>query len=119
MANKTLRAEDLRYFIGTESWYRHPAGITYTEGVKYVAEHGGAYWLIDEIAFLQCNPKVGKEQFQVWHLKVNLETHLAVLSCEDGNYNEVFRKTILWTDFPLPEITMWCTGGVIMLPSEY
>jgi hypothetical protein len=25
-------------------------GITYTEGVEYVAETAGAYWLLDEIA---------------------------------------------------------------------
>ena len=51
----TLTKADLRHFTGTESWFRHALvrDILYTEGVQYVAEQGGAYWLLDEIALLQ------------------------------------------------------------------
>jgi hypothetical protein len=41
------------------------------------------------------------------------------LTCGDGNYKLVFAKEIQFTDFPLPEITLWFANGVIYLPSEH
>ena len=43
---------DLRQFTGSEHWYRHGLvrDILFTDGAKYLADHGGAYWLLDEIA---------------------------------------------------------------------
>ena len=38
---------------------------------------------------------------------------------DDGNGREVYAKAIEFTDFPLPEIEFYFTGGVILLPSEY
>jgi len=43
----------------------------------------------------------------------------ATLACEDGNGRTVFSKAIPYTDFPLPEITLWFANDVILLPSEY
>jgi hypothetical protein len=45
MPTNNLHAEDLDQFIGSEQWYRHSLvrSITYTDGAKYVADHGGAY----------------------------------------------------------------------------
>jgi len=116
-----LRTEDLRQFFGTETWYRHALvrGVLYTDGARHVAEAGGAYWLLDEIALAQqYEPSVKDEAFQVWKLTVH-EDRTAILSCEDGNLEEVYRKTLDYTDFPLPEITLWFTDKVILLPSEY
>ena len=109
----------LAQFYGTENWYRHGLirSILYTDGVKYVAETGGAYWLIDEVAIAQMQRAIRGQVFQVWKLKVTGES--AVLTCEDGNNNLVSRKKITFTDFPLPEITFWLRDNVIMLPSEY
>jgi hypothetical protein len=116
---KTLSESDLKAFSGTEQWYRHGfvRKVLYTEGAKYVAEAGGAYWLLDEIAFAQHDKTIAAELFQVWKLAV--KDSAAVLTCEDGNYNTVFSKNIEFTDFPLPEITLWFTDNVILLPSEY
>ena len=117
----SLEQSELRQFTGTEYWYRHPLvrNILYTDGAKYVADHAGAYWLLDEIAFAQLgNPAVAAEAFQLWKLTVNPDA-TGILSCEDGNGNAVFTKTISFTDFPLPEIKLYCTGNVILLPSEY
>ena len=44
---------------------------------------------------------------------------LATLACDDGNGIIVFTKQIEFTDFPLPEIALYFTDGVILLPSEY
>ena len=80
---------------------------------------GGAYWLLDEIArgprFL---PAVAAEEFQLWKLTVKAD-QTAVLVCEDGNDRTVFAKAIDYTDFPLPEISLYFTNDVILLPSEY
>ena len=72
-SKKTLSAADLAQFTGTEQWYRHSINRTvlYTEGAQYVAEHGEAYWLLDEIALIQPNDRnVAAEEFQVWTLTV-------------------------------------------------
>jgi|tagenome__1003787_1003787.scaffolds.fasta_scaffold19590013_1 hypothetical protein len=92
---KTLTKADLSQFTGTETWYRHPLvrHVLYTEGVQYVAETGGAYWLVDEIAFTQLGePHVAAEDFQVWRLTVNPDK-TAALACEDGNGRTVYSKT--------------------------
>jgi hypothetical protein len=44
--------------------------------------------------------------------------HTAMLICEDGNGDAVYRKAIEHTDFPLPEITLYFTYDLILLPSE-
>ncbi len=46
-----LNAEALAQFTGSQEFYRHAlsGGCNYTEGVQYLAEAGGAYWLLDAI----------------------------------------------------------------------
>ena len=43
----------------------------------------------------------------------------ATLVCEDGNGHAVYRKEIEFTDFPLPEVSLYFTNNTILLPSEY
>ena len=126
---KPFSASELAGFIGTEIWYRHSfiPGVTYTEGVHYLAERAGAYWLIDKIATLQLTPKIRAEAHQSW--KLIREGHSAArLTCDDGDGNVVHREKIDFTDFPLEEITLYAIQGatgdgtrsrVIMLTSEY
>ena len=119
---KTLTAGDLRQFTGSEQWYRHALvrSVLFTDGAKYVADTGGAYWLLDEIALAQRHDKrVAGEEFQLWKLAVNLDRHKGVLTCDDGNGNIVFRKEIEFTDFPLEEISLYFCNNTILLPSEY
>lgn len=117
---KTLTKSDLSQFTGTEQWYRHglARNVLYTDGAKHVAESGGAYWLLDEIAFAQGLGTIAAQEFQVWKLKLG-RGQTATLTCEDGNSNTVCAKKIEFTDFPLDEIAFYFTGNVIMLPSEY
>jgi hypothetical protein len=117
---KTLDESELANFTGSENWYRHWLRKSlYTDGVKFVAEQAGAYWLIDEVAINQTRPKVRAEEFQCWTLKVDLEKRKAVLTCDDGNGNVVFTKSIPYTDFPLAEIKFYYVDNTILLPSEY
>ena len=120
MPINNLNAEDLDQFTGSEQWYRHSLvrSITFTDGAKYVADHGGAYWLLDEIALAQkFSAAVKAEPFQVWKLTVN--DCRGLLTCDDGNDNVVYSKPIPFTDFPLTEIKFYFTDNVILLPSEY
>jgi hypothetical protein len=100
--------------------YRHAINrnVLYTDGAQHLAEHGGAYWLLDEIAIIQpYNKAVAAEEFQVWKLAVRPDRN-ATLTCDDGNGNIVFTKEIEYTDFPLDEITLYFANNVIHLPSE-
>jgi len=120
MNQKTLTKANLAYFTGSEQWYRHglARNVLYTEGAQFVAEHGEAYWLIDEIAFGQAEPAVAAVEFQVWRLAVNPD-QTAILTCDDGNNRVVFTKQIEYTDFPLTEIRFYFTNSTILLPNEY
>src|SRR5262245_54950353 len=112
-----IQLHDLAQFTGSETWYRHITGFLYTDGVQYLAEHAGCYWLIDEISFRQRFKRVRAEEFQAWTLRVTGSK--AVLTCEDGNHNVVHTKRIEFTDFPLPAMTLWFTNRTLLLPTEY
>ena len=116
-----LTEADLSQFTGSEHWYRHGLNrnVTYTDGAKYVADEGGAYWLLDIIALAQLHEKrVSTVRFQVWKLAVRPD-QTATLTCENGSYRVVYTQELEFTDFPLDEITLWFTNNVIFLPSEY
>ena len=120
MTTKTLTKADLAQFTGTENYFRHPINrkVLYTDGAHYVAEHGGAYWLLDEIAIIQpYDKRIARQRFQVWKLTVRPD-HTATLTCENGNGKAVFTKELTFTDFPLDEIALWFENDVIYLPSE-
>jgi hypothetical protein len=120
MGNDRLSPAALAQFTGSEHWYRHGLvrGILFTDGAKYVADEGGAYWLLDEIAIAQRFEKaVSVEEFQVWKLTVN-PARTAKLACEDGNGRTVFEKAIPYTDFPAECIELWFENSTIYLPSE-
>lgn len=121
MTEPKLSEADLCRFTGSENWYRHGLvrDVLYTDGAKYVADQGGAYWLLDEIAFAQRYEKaVAAEEFQVWTLTVNADS-TATLTCGDGNGHTVFSKRIAFTDFPAESVTLWFANNTIYLPSEH
>jgi len=121
MSEGKLTEADLRHFTGSENLYRHGLNreVLFTDGAKYVADQGGAYWLLDEIALVQRYEKsVAAEEFQVWTLTVKADRS-AALTCEDGNGKTVFEKLISFTDFPAERITLWFENSTIYLPSEH
>ena len=117
---KTLQKADLAQFTGSEQWFRHALvrSVLFTDGAKHVADAGGAYWLLDEIALAQrYKQRVAAAEFQVWTLKV--KDGKVTLTCDDGNGNAVYAKRIPFTDFPLDEISLYYCNKTILLPSEY
>lgn len=112
---------DLTQFCGTDNWWRHWTDrITYTDGVKFLAEKAGAFWVIDLVASHQ-TARLRQEEFQIWNLTVDREkTPMAVATCQaDTDAPVLVRQEIDHTDFPLPSIKLWLVNGTLMLPSEY
>lgn len=112
---------DLSQFSGTDNWWRHWTGrITYTDGVKFLAEKAGAFWLIDLVASYQTG-RLRQEEFQIWKLVVDHDKRpMAVATCQaDKNWPVLVRQEIEYTDFPLPSTKLYLAHGVLMLPDEY
>ncbi|MBI1227800.1 MAG: hypothetical protein GC192_21375 [Bacteroidetes bacterium] len=112
--------QDLKHFTGSDQFYFHPLfpKFTYTEGVRYLAENAGAYWLLEYILSNQTDKKLRTEAFQAWAIQVK-EDGSATLRVEDGNGNLVRRFKMQFTDFPFTEFSLWFIGGTLLLPSEY
>lgn len=112
--------QELQHFTGSDMVYRNPlfGKFVYTEGVQYLAEKTGAYWLIDYVFSNQLDKKIKAEEFQVWKIKVE-EDKSAEILVEDGNDNLVTRFKLEFTDFPLKEFTLWFYNKTLLLPGEW
>ena len=96
-------------FTGSEQWYRHALvrSVLFTDGAKHVADAGGAYWLLDEIALAQRYKKrVAAEEFQHWKLTVK-DDHTARSLATTATATSFISKRIQFTDFPLEEIIFY------------
>ena len=111
---ETLIKQDLENFTGTEHYYKHWISKTvYTDGVKYIADKAGAYWLIDAILSYHRT-----EPFQIWKLE-KTGTKAVLTMQEDSNTSILVKQEIGFTDFPLDEIKFYLQNNVLMLPNEY
>ena len=109
----------LAMHTGSERWFKHwSQRIIYTEGVKFLAEHASAYWLLDLVASWCVARQIRDQGFIVWKLLVN-EDRSAVAIVEDGNGRELTRQEIPYTDFTLDEVCFYLIDGTLLLPSEY
>lgn len=118
MDNEELRAA-LTMFTGTATYHRHWTGaFHYTDGVAFLAENAGANWLLDHIAAMQKRARrdPALRDFQAWRLTVS--DRRGVLACLRKQNDEAFRDELPFTDFSLPEITLYLADGVLYLPSE-
>ena len=116
--NEKLTHADLQQFTGTTAWYRHgmTAKVVYTDGIQYLAEHGGAYWLLDAIVSHLLTPAMRRaiakdarlSTLQFWRLEVSAN-QTAVLTCRaDSGETPAVTQKISYTDFPLERIDIWC-----------
>ena len=110
----------LPHFTGTNEWHKHPTGLLFTDGVKFIADHAGAYWLIDLIASWQKRARkdLMLRELQLWELRVNLEANTGDAICLRKANDEAFRQHIPFTDFPLPQLRLYLENDVLCLPSE-
>ena len=128
----SLRTE-LAQFTGSTQWFRHEfnRAVIYTEGIRYLAEHGKAYWLIDAIAShlasAEFHRAASKDErislMHFWKLAVKPDQSALLTAIPDSGEPEFIQQTIPFTDFPLDEIDVWAQRDsrhwVLLLPSEY
>lgn len=118
--NMRFDPSQLSMFTGTERYYRINRKCLLTDGTKYLAEEAGAFWLMDAAACYLI--ELGTDD---WFVQIVLDVtgSKAVLTLKDGNGHVRARQEIPYTDFPMPQQTLYaCWDGehwVLMLPSEY
>lgn len=126
-ANDFLRfLTRLLRFKRSKKLHEHSSDFRYTNGVKFLAENAGAYWLIDAIALWQLDPKIQNDEqlqgIQFWQLKLNSEDRLAELIClRDKDDVVLIQKIELAYSpyFPLNSIELWLEEKTLMLSFEY
>lgn len=110
--------QDLEQFTGTERWHKvFPfSSILITDGVKYFADKGEAYWAVCDIL---ATATALKEDFLL--AKVISENGKAVIEYEDGDYNKIEYATAKYprTDLEAGVYKFYITDGIMLLPSEY
>ncbi len=112
--------DNLAQFTGTERYYRLNRKCVFTDGIKYLADTAGAYWLLDAAASYLL--ELGTDD---WFVLVRLVVNdsKAFLTLEDGNGSVRAQQAIGYTDFPLGEQVLYASWDsehwVLMLPSEY
>ena len=133
MSNKPKLTHDiLRHFSGDLERYRHPLArkVIYTPGVKFMAEQGGAYWLIDELAFTILGGEIQRASksdprilgLHFWRLDV-IDNSAILTARADSDVEPFYSKKIPFTDFPLNHIDIWAAFDgehwTLYLPSEH
>lgn len=116
--------EALRDFTGSEQFTRYSPmlfpKLIITEGLKFLAEEAGAYWLLDVVG--SHLPSV-KDRFAVVHLNRYGNRALFHITDDDPANITYCEQDIEFTDFPLEEIKMYLsfdgTYWVLRLCSEY
>lgn len=115
MSEGPITKNDLAFFTGTTQYIRHwSRRLVYTDGINFLAERAGAFWLIDLVASYQ--PL--KEVRQYWTLKIEDGKYCA--ECQDYEGKILVRQIIGFSDFPvnLLPFTCYLQDGVLFLPSE-
>ena len=113
-----LTHEQLKQFSGLNAPYRHGLDprVIYTEGVQFLAERAGAYWLLDVIVSY-LTPRFVEEAAQVderirflqfWWLEVAPDRSAVVTARADYKVGTPFvTHKIDFTDFPLESADIW------------
>ena len=113
--------EELRNFTGSERYYRYGRKAVLTDGVKYLAERGCCYWLID--VFVSFIHEVDYKMDSFLSLKAHVKKNSALVIIDDGDGKLIAHQEIEFTDLPLDFLTLYaCWEGefwVLMLPNEY
>lgn len=120
----TLQASDLSQFTGSETFYRHwTRRLIYTDGVKYLADEAGAFWLIDAVASYQLDKRIAENEslvaFQLWELKVKEDKSAVLTMRADSGQPAIITQELEYTDFPLETVKLFVCSGTLLLPSEY
>jgi hypothetical protein len=120
IARKQLKRA-LDGFYATGEWHHHRCFARYpvflTDGVLYLAEHGGAgattaYWLMDVIASYQGEKQMKRiENPQLWKIECFGEgsKRSCVVSCGNNPDKPIIKQAIEWTNFLLNEYELYAS----------
>lgn len=122
----------LRQFTGDLDRYYHilNRSVVYTPGIQYLAQSGGAYWLIDAMAShygsqIMRDAMRRDERLHYQHFwRLDVTDHFGVLTAvADAGEPPFIRQEIPFTDFPLEYIDIWAgfdgARWTLYLPSEH
>jgi hypothetical protein len=132
MIRNNFSLSDLKAFTGTSRWYLHWSKlIVFTDGIEYLAEKAGAYWLVDLIAAHQLHPAVKRipqlADFQLWTITVDND-HIAHITLQADSDLPAVVDIKVETDFPaVGQFKLYAAAGeregkkitVLMVPSEW
>jgi hypothetical protein len=97
-----MRLEDeLEMFHGTTRYYKNFTGLLFTDGIKYLGDRAGCYWLIDLVGSYQ--PELEGVLFQLWELEV-VEKFAAVVTMKEDDNAPVLAAEHSLYGFPHREI---------------
>lgn len=128
-----IRQSDLNQFTGSESFFQHSLNrkVVYTEGVRYLAQKAGAYWLIDAIASwlgsdkhrnaAASDPRI--DYLHLWTLQRQAGGGARLFAKADSPDEPFIVQDIEFTDFPFETIDIWVgfdgSRWTLYLPSEH
>ena len=107
--------------------------VRYTDGIKYMADNGGAHWLIDLIAiqlrsrkfarWVMEDARLAEQSFWRMTCSHNGTCRQAYLKCQADKGVRSKRIKIPFTDFPLDSIDIWVAADgdkwIMYLPTEH
>lgn len=116
--------ETLRGFYGTEAYYRTNPGLLVTDGVKFLADTAGCYWLLDMVwSYLPRLRKTDDTFFVVRYAGTPGASGLFSITDDIPPKQTYAQQAIEYTNFPLDEIVLYLSATeeefVLMLRSEY
>lgn len=122
-----LDSGTLAHFTGTTQWHLTNRGMLgnpplyATDGTLYVAQEGGAFWLLDIVWSVL--PEVRRAEGRATAiLDVDLSERCGTFKLFDRRGTLLYQQTIEYTDFPLPRLELVVTHegdrGICCLPAE-
>jgi len=117
--------EGLQHFHGSETIFQIPLLRTrYTNGLKYLVEAAGCFWLITDTSVI-AKSLIDRSEFitidfkRLSEEKQDFTGYEAEIIYTDGNDNILEKHGYRATDFPLDELRLFFVNNTLMLPSEY
>jgi hypothetical protein len=102
--------------------------VKYTDGIKLMVEICGSYWFLTDV-LANCVALQKEHEFISVKLHKEENEDKCFIAYDDGNDNIILSIDYSFTDFPLYNYTkderkrsamhLYCTNGVLHLPSEY
>jgi hypothetical protein len=101
-------------FCGTETYWKHPHGLLYTDSVRDFAEKYCAYWALDIVASYL--PEISEYDFLIIYFDV-ADDRCSFYVKEDTGLPDIVRQAIEYTDLTV-SIKLYLIDGILMFPSD-